>query len=312
MLLITTDSLLRHYLPNAFATVTGELPLFDKLKPFLAASETWLQDNIVSAHTMQTIAGYTDDNIIKVLAMRFVVHDAFQAAVPSLDLVLTPNGFGVVSNTNVAPASKERVSRLVSSLRSERDRSLRSLLPLLVGASAWRTSAQCAFFAGTLFPSFDLVALVESSANLSHPNKGDAIAGNSSPSSVLTPSSSMWDKYCQLRSTLVTLEADLACSTISSEQMAVFREEVLDGTYAHPLHATVIEQLKALLLRRLVMAADNPWSAMPGYGWQEAMDVVQLIRTHPEAFPEWHASSVKALFSPPVFENKKKSGGFWF
>lgn len=36
--------------------------------------------------------------------------------VPSLDLVLTPNGFGIVSNQNVAPASRDRVARLIASL----------------------------------------------------------------------------------------------------------------------------------------------------------------------------------------------------
>ena len=37
-------------------------------------------------------------------------------AIPSLDLVLTTNGFGIVSNQNVVPASRERVDALISSL----------------------------------------------------------------------------------------------------------------------------------------------------------------------------------------------------
>ena len=52
---------------------------------------------------------------------RIVAFDAFRNAVPHLDLILTPNGFGIVNNSNIAPASKERVERLIASLLSNRD-----------------------------------------------------------------------------------------------------------------------------------------------------------------------------------------------
>lgn len=45
-------------------------------------------------------------------ALRFIISRGFHDALPHLDLVLTPTGFGVVSNQNVAPASADRVERL--------------------------------------------------------------------------------------------------------------------------------------------------------------------------------------------------------
>lgn len=51
----------------------------------------------------------------------YVCASAFEKAIPQLDLVLTPTGFGVVSNQNVAPASAERVKSLRSSLRRSAD-----------------------------------------------------------------------------------------------------------------------------------------------------------------------------------------------
>ena len=48
---------------------------------------------------------------------RAVYATAAYNALPTLDLVATPNGFGVVSNNNIAPASKERVAALRESLR---------------------------------------------------------------------------------------------------------------------------------------------------------------------------------------------------
>ena len=48
---------------------------------------------------------------------RAVYATAAYRALPTLDLVATQNGFGVVSNNNIAPASKERVAALRESLR---------------------------------------------------------------------------------------------------------------------------------------------------------------------------------------------------
>ena len=48
---------------------------------------------------------------------RAVYATAAYNALPTLDLVATPNGFGVVSNQNIVPASKERVAAFRESLR---------------------------------------------------------------------------------------------------------------------------------------------------------------------------------------------------
>ena len=58
---------------------------------------------------------------LKVTMARIVAFDAFRNAIPHLDLILTPNGFGIVNNSSIAPASKERVERLIASLLSNRD-----------------------------------------------------------------------------------------------------------------------------------------------------------------------------------------------
>ena len=41
-------------------------------------------------------------------------------------------------------------------------------------------------------------------------------------------------------------------------------------------------------------------------------DLVNIIREHEGVFPAWHCSSVAELYKPKVFENQKKSGGYWF
>ena len=124
MSLITSNEQLNALLPNIQVTVTGETPLIDKLSPFLAATEKWLSDIFTSEAVFDTICQYAEENALRVATTQAVVYEAFRRAVPHLDIILTPNGFGIVSNTNIAPASKERINRLLDALLENRDAAL--------------------------------------------------------------------------------------------------------------------------------------------------------------------------------------------
>lgn len=150
--LITNDDTLRQFLPNVFATVKDEVSLFDKVKVDIDLAENWVIETFTSSKTFNTICGYVEDNPIRIITAKLIASEALRRAIPSLDLVLTPNGFGVVSNQNIAPASKERVDRLIGSLADYRDDCIANLLPELVGASQWLNSSQASFFGETLFP----------------------------------------------------------------------------------------------------------------------------------------------------------------
>ena len=65
MRLITSSEQLDALLPNIQVTVTGETPIFDKLSPFLAATEKWLIETFTSDRTFSTICGYAEDNPTK-------------------------------------------------------------------------------------------------------------------------------------------------------------------------------------------------------------------------------------------------------
>lgn len=54
----------------------------------------------------------TNNGKICVALRKYMIARAYYEAIPHLDLVLTSTGFGIVSNNNVAPASKERVVSL--------------------------------------------------------------------------------------------------------------------------------------------------------------------------------------------------------
>lgn len=278
MKIITTEAQLRAHIPNIIATVKGEMPFIERLAHFLDLAEDWVKTTFTSESTFNTICGYTDNNNIKILCSRLVVADALRRAIPSLDIVLTPNGFGVVSTQNLAPASKPRVDRLVGSMLAHRDDCIAALLPELVGASKWLTSSQADFFGATLFPDLGIV---------------DAVGG---------ATGSKWEKYLELRSKVIDLEASLAEEWLSPELMSALRKENLRRDLT-PKRREVIRQVKAQIVGYLTAGS---------FSSRRLADIVNYIRQDEDEFPEWHNSDTAELFSPPVFRNKKKSAGYFF
>ena len=278
MKLITTDEQLRSHLPNVIASVKGETPFIERVAHFLDLAEDWVRTTFTSESTFNTICGYTDSNEIKIICSRLVVADALRRAIPSLDIVLTPNGFGVVSTQNLAPASKPRVDRLVGSMLAHRDDCIAALLPELVGASKWLTSPQADFFGSTLFPDLGIV---------------DAVGG---------ATGSKWEKYLELRPQVIDLEASLAEEWLSPGLMSARRSENLRGDLTEK-RSVIVRQVKAQILGYLKSGS---------FSSRRLADIVNRIRENKDDFPEWHRSETAKLFAPPVFRNEKKAKGYWF
>lgn len=278
MKLITTDAQLRAHIPNIIASVKGETPLIERLSLFLDLAEDWVKTTFTSESTFNTICGYTDSNPVKILTARLVVADALHRAIPSLDIVLTPNGFAVVNTSNLAPASKPRVDRFVGSMLAHRDDCIAALLPELVGASKWLTSSQADFFGATLFPDLAIV---------------DSVGG---------ATGSKWEKYLELRPQVIDLEASLAEEWLSPELMSALRSENLRGDLTQK-RSEIVKQVKAQVVGYLRSGSFNS---------RRLADIVNYIRLNPESFSEWHKSETAKLFAPPVFRNEKKASGYFF
>lgn len=275
--LINNDDTLRQFLPNVFATVKGEVSLFDKVKVDIDLAENWVIETFTSSKTFNTICGYVEDNPIRIITAKLIASEALRRAIPSLDLVLTPNGFGVVSNQNIAPASKERVDRLIGSLADYRDECIGNILPALGGESQWLTSSQASFFGETLFPDLAIT---------------DQVKGTGSK----------WERYLALRPKILDIEASLAEEFFSPELMVRLRNEVLRKTHTADL-ARVINAIRG----QVVDLLNGGLIRM-----RDMIDVVNHIRCYPDLFPEWHASETAKLFSPPIFTNLKTNKGYWF
>lgn len=276
--IITSDAELRSLIPNQLVTVKGEISLFDKLVPFLDLAEAWVKETFTSESTFNTICGYTDSNPIRIATARLVVADAMRRAIPSLDVVLTANGFATVGTQNLVAASKMRVDRLVGSMLTHRDDCIAALLPELPGASKWLSSSQADFFGGTLFPTMEIV--------------------EQSPGNATTK----WERYLELRPQLIDLEASLAEEWFSPELMSALRAENLRSDLTEK-RGMVVRQVKAQIVGYLRVGSFNS---------RRLADIVNYIRQSEDDFAEWHQSATATLFAPPVFRNDKKASGYFF
>jgi len=280
--LITSDEQLRRYLPNAFATAQGEPPFFDKVLPWFETAERWLFQQFIGDTFEPSLLAMGENEPVRLTATCVVAHEAMLRAVPSLDLVLTPNGFGIVSNQNVAPASRDRMARLIASLETSRDNSIEQLIGYLFRIEEWWQSAIRQWFTATLFPNIDLANLCGFTEH-------------------------RWANYLGLRSKAIDVEQRIAEEFVSPEQLAVFREEVFSMTWDFSLTATshtqIIERLRSVIVS--VLQGNN-------VAVQSLRDIVDFMRKHEDHFPEFRASRTYKLFEPPIFENKKQYHGYWF
>lgn len=287
MRLITSEDSLRKFIPNVLQTVKGEVQLFDKLMSYLDIAEEWFSHTFTSEYMLNTIASYDDGNIIRTYSAKVIVGEAFKNAIPSLDLILTPNGFGIVNNSNIAPASGERVNRLIDSLEAERDNAIRLLLSALAEDTEWKQTTQYGFFAATMFPNIDICDF-------------------------LGIRNYKWQKYQEIRPDILDIEEYIVSQFIGTELMDVLRKEAMSpSSTSSYLMKTVIRSLRAYEAQVLKnkLSTPEPYVCSP---LTALISIVNTIRTNPDEFPEWHASSIADLYKPVIYENKKGDKAYWF
>lgn len=279
--LITSNEQLLAVMPNSIQPAKGENTLFDKLANFLAIAEDWVITSFVGHASFDSICALPDSDPLRLTTARLVVADALHRAIPSLDIVLTPNGFATVGTQNLAPASKARVDRLLSSMLALRDDLIAVLLKMLPSVNDWLNSDQALFFAETLFPDLSIIQ--------SLPPDDDA-------------SPSMWKRYLVLRNRIIDLEASLAEDWFSHELLGELRLANLYNALDES-QRFLVEGIKAQIIHFLTHGS---------FSSRRLADLVNFIRHNPVDFKTWFASPVAELFSPPSFKNKKDSHGYFF
>lgn len=280
MKVITSNEILLKYVINTLITVPGELNLFTKINSHLIVAENWVSSTFVGESMLDEIVA-DNDSIEFSLIANIIVCEAMRRAIPALDLILTPNGFGIVSNQNIVPASKERVARLIAEMEASRDLLLTNLVSSLSHISDWCNSSIGSWF-GTIIPfGLSLPILVGCKDHI-------------------------WNNYLGLRSRIIGIEATIADDYISPEYMQELRNKAIGKEGATPQDDKVISVLTSIIIDALNNADSIEKSN------NRLRSLVDYIRTFPADFPTWNASKIAIYFNPPVFKNKTESHGFYF
>ena len=250
--------------------------------PWLETAENWLFAQFIGEEFAARFLDIEETEPERIAASCIVALEALRNAVPSLDLVLTPNGFGIVSNQNVAPVSRDRVARLIASLETSRDNAIEQLISYLFQSSQWYDTPMRRWFTATLFPNIDLANLCGFTEH-------------------------RWTNYIDLRSHAIEVEQQIANDYVSPEQLAVFHDEncSLDGelSLATSQHNSVTQLLRSIVVRIL------KGEPMPVHSLR---DIVDFMRKNEDRFPDFRNSATYQLFDPPIFENKKSNKGYFF
>lgn len=276
--LIPNDETLRRFVPQQVVHVKGEASLFDKIAHWLDTAEQWIFATFCPASVIDAILADKSLSALHATLAAVAAHRALADATPSLDLVQTVNGFAVVSNQNLAPASRDRVDRLIAAHRSQCDTAISALIPLLAAVPEWRDTPPCDFFRATLF---------------------------TTPAHIrpLASGVATWERYEELHPAIAAAENRLAAEYISPELMQRLRDEALGLSPLSTLDSRLCEALKGHVAD---IIQDSPLRDTA------LRDIVDYIRRHPDTFPEWLRSDTARLFSPPVFRNAKEAKGYWF
>ena len=281
--LINDNETLKKYVPNTLKEVAGEKSLFDKIQFQLMQAEQWLTETFVSYGTMSHIRTNSDSTPLLHFCRIITAAEAMLHAVPQLDLILTPNGFGIVSNQNIAPASKERIERLLLALEKIRDDALQTIQPLLIEASHWVASDQYYFFARTMFPTLDVVHDLGYHEHI-------------------------WTKYLEIRNQLIIIEEKLARDYFSDSLMETLREYIIRNDFSDSPDPNAY-----LKLSNRIRAIEFSILRTGEFPIPSIIDAVNFIRTsNKDIFQNWKRSDTARLFDNHGYKNKKQSSGFWF
>ena len=127
--------------------------VYESVKPALGRQLAISNDALLGVAGMAYLEEKGEDFPLLKWYKQLVCLSAFLSVLRQLDLVLTPTGFGVVSNDNLAPASKQRVDALEGELRTQYHKTLAMTLNLLRSEN-WGATEQARHFIDHLYDEY--------------------------------------------------------------------------------------------------------------------------------------------------------------
>lgn len=264
-MLVSRYNEMKPFLPAI--AMKGEPTIFDEA---LALAQENLVDDIIG-EALETILENRDNGDSRLLkaCQRVIAVEAFLKSIPEMDLVLTDAGFGVISNQDVAPASKERVANLTAGLQARLDESKDRLVSYLMASQRyedWRGTEQFARLADGLiltFAEFRDVAVYNPVTAPLYPKT--------------------WQDFLKLNSALnVALTCDVA-AYISPDFADTLLQKVLDKETLLPNEKKVLQMVKIAIAS--IALGDRET------GTAQAIKAAAFMKANPDDFPAFIGST---------------------
>lgn len=297
MLLEITKPLFESVIPSAIDPESG---LFDRVKPFMETADMMLRTSLLgngpymflidafspSSETapdgapLSPATDFRQPATLEMIAssvQHYIVNWAMVLAIPQLDLILTSSGFGVVSSSQIAPASRDRVENLRRSCDSAAHYWRDTLLLQLLGNSATQPLAVASpeFVAATssLFWTED-----QARAAITEAHTGQTLAG--------------------LRPLISRAETEIA-KRISREQLVTLFTKMRQSDLTSA-QLQVVGMLRSVAGALVALPLDTP----KAFALRYLRNIYEVMEDYPDDFAEYHSSSVYAGRHAPTYENR--------
>jgi len=262
---------------------TAEGTKFQSIQPFIISADSEIKTMLVGADLYDYIEALGDTDSIKVNFQNLIAFTAYQNAIPFVDLVQTDNGFAVVSNNNLAPASKERVERLLQWCKQSIDKTTDLLImQFVISATAlaeWKKCSQfnnltnCFFFTGIDFANY---------AKTDNGSRSD---------------------FLKAKGKLITDQKNELTERLSVNYITQLLEDNRSNSLTDK-DAYVVDVCKLALAK---FYEDNKKEAH-----ELLTNLIVLIENDLDSYPVYKASAEYALKISPKYENKQSDPTFFF
>lgn len=277
-MLISTITEFVRFIPTAQGTD------FTAISPFLMQAENELTMNLLGRDLMQVIAAVDPEDATQEQTKILIAYMAYRDAIPFVDLIQTPNGFAVVSTSNQAPASKERVERLIAWCEQVIDRHTDMLIQTIHRSQQlldeWKKFSRFTDIVNCFFVTgFDYALHVP------------MITGNKR------------GKLLQDKGKLIAWQENVLAPVISRSLLNQLIEEMRNNTVSSG-SATVIYYCKMILARMAEEKKDEAVKLLNA--------IANVLDTNLETYPAYAQSDEYKLKSGSRYENTADSPAFFF
>lgn len=305
MILQIDKSIFERNIPSAIDPESG---LFDRIEPFLADADAKLSEELLGVELYEQLqfqlermvvdgfpsyvrrlspSRFREPSSIDMIAgsiQRYIVNKAMEIAIPQLDLILTSSGFGVVSSSQIAPASRERVENLRLSCHRSANRWRDTLLLQLLGNEFTQPYA------------LQSVAFRTATSSLFWTDNDVRLSLHTTDET-----KTLEDLRPLIRKAEIWIE-----ERISSKQL----QSIIDNMRKSELTEAQLEA--AQKLRYIVALLCNVESPAAAYAAADNFfhNIYEIMEDNPEDFPDYINSSIYKGRHAPIYENKAKDPVF--